>query len=85
MTWVVNELLNQHSIAPKGILAFLLSQAIALFGFLVVPGDTHALATTTGDGLEHDGIAYFPRDLHGVLGAVDDVGIARHGADAGGA
>ena len=49
----------------------------------VVVHHAHALAAAAGGGLEHHRVADLPGDLHGMVGAVDDAGVAGNGGDAG--
>src|ERR1700730_9064589 len=59
------------------------AEAVARRG--VAPRDAHALAAAAGRGLDHHGIADLAGDLDGGLGVGNDVEVAGHGGDAGGA
>ena len=80
---LLDELLDEHTVITEGGEGLLLGEVEAGESLLVVVGDTHTLTTTTGGGLDHDGIADLIGDLDDLLVAVDDAVVAGNGVDLG--
>ncbi|MPL82810.1 hypothetical protein SDC9_28759 [bioreactor metagenome] len=77
-----HELLDEDAVVAEARRGLVLRAFKAFAGFLLVPGDAHALAAAAGRSLDHHRIADLVRDLHRFLGVGDQPHVARNRRDA---
>ncbi len=71
-----DEFLDKNAIIAKAAGGLVPGTLEPLAGLLVIPGNPHPLAATTGRGLEHHRIANLAADLDGLLGIRDHTHVA---------
>ena len=83
MAGFLDEFLDEHPVVAERGFRLVGGGGKAFMGLLVVPGQAHALATATGGGLDHNGVADIVGDLHRLVGVLDDPQVPGHGIDTG--
>ena len=71
MARLLDVLLDEHTVVAERRLRLLLRQVVSRNGFLVVPRNTHSLATTSSRSLDHHRVANLVRNLQHLLVRVD--------------
>ncbi len=69
-----DELFHEDAIVTEARTRFVCGALETVAALVIVTCDTHAFATTTRAGLEHDGVANVSRDLHGVIAITQHIG-----------
>ena len=78
-----DKLLNEDAVIAKAAGRLVLGRLEALARLLIIPRDAHPLAAAAGRGLDHHRIADLGRDLHSLIGILNEPHIPRHRADIG--
>ncbi len=78
-----DELLDEDAVVPEARLGFAAGRTKALARLMLRPGNAHALAATTGAGLDHDRKADLAGNLRRFVFVGDQAHVTRHGRDAG--
>lgn len=78
MSWCLNVFLNENSSITEWTDSFIFGQLKSFSSFCVVKGNTHSLTTTSGAGLDHDGVTNLLTDFDTLSTIFDFAKITRH-------
>ncbi len=81
VTRLFDEFLDENTIVTKTRTRFVARALKPVETFVIVARNAHALATTTGSGLEHDRVANVLRYLDGLFRIFNDFGVAGNRVD----